>query len=154
MSLFAAAGQTLMTADTERTLARLRALLAQGKTLAQAGEKIGRKKSFVHKFAVRHRITRRRRKELSPRTDAAIRRRLREARHTLRRIAALCGVSVKSVWLRSRQELDRAGEFRPRGIRVARRCPRHGLVKLWPCVACAAEAARGTGNGQRVAPDS
>lgn len=144
----------MMTAETNRTLARLRALLAKGKTLDQAGRGIRRSKSTAHRLAVQHGIAARRRRELPKRTDAQIRRRLRQARHTLRRIAALLGVSVKSVWRRSREQVDRAGDFRPRGIRTARRCPKHGLMKLWPCVACAAETSRlGKGNGVKVAPD-
>jgi transcription initiation factor TFIIIB Brf1 subunit/transcription initiation factor TFIIB len=144
-----------MKPETARTLARLRSLLAKGKTLDQAGRTIRRSKSTVHRLAVRHRIARRRRRELPKQKDAAIRRRLAESRHTLRRIAELVrGVSYKSVWRRYQHMIDAGQEFRPKGIRAPRRCPRHGLVRVWPCVACAAEAAAGKGISSQRPPES
>lgn len=142
-----------MKEETARTLARLRSLLARGKTLEQAGRQIKRSKSAVHRLAVRHRFGRRRR-DLPPKTDAEIRRRLRAARHTLRRIAELSRVSFGSVSRRSRQMTDRGSTFRPKGIRVPRRCPRHGLIKIWPCVACVAEAAAGKRSAPQMPPQS
>lgn len=38
------------------------------------------------------------------------------------------------------RQLRRSGEFHPEPTKSAKRCPKHGLLKVWPCVACAAEA--------------
>ena len=36
----------------------------------------------------------------------------------------------------------KAGEFQPKEESVVRRCEKHGLVNVWPCVACEAEKYR------------
>ena len=54
------------------------------------------------------------------------------------------GASEMQVWrVVSRRRSDavaQVGEFRPKRIRGGRRCPRHGIVYWWPCVACQAAA--------------
>lgn len=37
---------------------------------------------------------------------------------------------------------DASEELRPETLREPRRCPSHGMVTLWPCLMCAAEAKR------------
>lgn len=68
---------------------------------------------------------------------------------TMAAAAQRIGASEMQVWrllVRRRDEaLARAGEFRPKRLRQGRRCPRHGIVHVWPCVACHAVAQANTG---------
>lgn len=80
--------------------------------------------------------------------------------HSLRVAARYCSMSrsaVHRVISRQREsELAECGELQPiDGAREFSRlkqtwtCPTHGKVTLWPCVACAAIAARGTAQTKR-----
>lgn len=83
-------------------------------------------------------------KKLPAETCDEIRRLLLETDLSQREIAKQLGVSAHSVYLRAQEmraeEMATAGEFQPG--RESRRCAKHGLVNVWPCVACEAEAAR------------
>ena len=72
---------------------------------------------------------------------------LQETDLSHREIARRVGCSQHAVSYRGRKlaqrrarQVDAVGAFRPR--EQERRCPVHGAVKLWPCVACMAEASR------------
>jgi len=71
--------------------------------------------------------------------------RLREIHgYTVRLTARELGLSKTAVgrWSRARflKVQDQGGtEVRPVELKTPRRCPRHGLVRIWPCVACAAD---------------
>ncbi len=54
----------------------------------------------------------------------------------VRETARLLNVSRGTVWRVVMARRD-TGEFRR--LAKPRHCPRHGLVTIWPCVACAAE---------------
>lgn len=72
-------------------------------------------------------------------------RRLRELEGLpIRTIAGKVGRSKTVVGLVVRRRFlavqDQGGkQIRPEFLKVPRRCPRHGLVRLWPCVACQAD---------------
>lgn len=70
----------------------------------------------------------------------------------IRRVANAVGVGVRTVQRRADvlrlAELE-CGEVEYRRTTRSQACPVHGLVNVWPCVACAATAMggqRGTGN--------
>lgn len=56
--------------------------------------------------------------------------------------AVQIGASEMQVWRvvsrRRAESVARVGEFRPIRVRHGKRCPKHGIVYLWPCVACRA----------------
>jgi len=61
----------------------------------------------------------------------------------IRTIAMQMGIGKSTVgrWSRARflKVQDEGGKaVAPEALKVPRRCPQHGLVRLWPCVACAA----------------
>lgn len=62
--------------------------------------------------------------------------------YSIRQIARMvgCSPSQAGFWVIVYREQDarRRGEIAPRRLNTPRRCPVHGLVNLWPCVACAA----------------
>lgn len=72
-------------------------------------------------------------------------RRLRELHgYSVRVTARQLGLSKTAVGRLSRARFlkvqDQGGtEVRPQELKKPRRCPRHGLVRIWPCVACAAD---------------
>jgi transposase len=62
----------------------------------------------------------------------------------IRAVAARLGISKTTAgrWSRARflAVQDSGGQtVRPQQLKTPKRCPRHGLVLLWPCVACAAD---------------
>jgi hypothetical protein len=62
----------------------------------------------------------------------------------IRAIALRIGVSKTTVGNFSRRQFLKVqsqggDEVAPEFLKVPKRCPRHGLVRLWPCVACAAD---------------
>jgi hypothetical protein len=68
---------------------------------------------------------------------------------TLIDIQRKLGLSSRSTIYRLRDMIERrianeAGDFCPRRLNGAKRCPKHGLVNVWPCVACEAENHRRT----------
>jgi len=120
----------------------LRAVLAEGATLAEAAALLGRSRSHLHRLAAREHMPRRRRA-----MKAATRRRLenllQDGRLSLTAIARECGVSKSTVSVLANAELRRRPGFHPRRIRRARYCPNcRYMVWLWPCVACAARESR------------
>lgn len=63
--------------------------------------------------------------------------------HTPSEIARLVGLKNRHAVYKlkdemTRQAYDEAGNFRPCKCK-GKRCPVHGVVELWPCVACEAE---------------
>lgn len=70
-------------------------------------------------------------------------RRLRESEGlSVRQIAQQMNRPTSTIgdWARKRfcEVADEGGEG-PKILKEPRRCPRHGLVRLWPCVACLAD---------------
>jgi DNA-binding CsgD family transcriptional regulator len=122
-------------------LAKLRALLADRQTLAACAAALDVPLSTLHDMARRHDLPRRRRS-----LPAATRRNLellvRKGEKSITEIAHLLGLAKSTVSDERRRQLDRGFAFRPRKRRAPVRCPQHGLVHLWPCIACAAEAAK------------
>lgn len=58
-------------------------------------------------------------------------------------IAETVGCSKHAVWLRAQEmrksQTDKAGDFQPTTLAEPKRCKVHGLVNIWPCVACSAQ---------------
>jgi hypothetical protein len=52
--------------------------------------------------------------------------------------STVCKIAID---LRRRQS-KRAGDFQPQQLTKPRRCPVHGPVTIWPCVACNANGAK------------
>lgn len=123
-------------------LARIRALLAQQKTLEQTGQAVGLSKSGVHYIAVKERMPRR--TKLSPETRQRILMSLREARQTQAALARLFHVAKSTINDYANRLTDRAGgRFKTRGLKEGRVCGTCGYkVKVWPCVMCAATGAK------------
>ena len=126
--------------------------LIQGATVQQIADEVG--KSYVETLA----MIRRWRDELPPKrgrlrsdaTDRRIMELLQTTDLSQREIARRVGCSQHAVHCRyrriksrSRREVDSVGEFRPVEVTRRTRCPVHGTVTVWPCVACAARDARG-----------
>ena len=66
---------------------------------------------------------------------------LLESGFGIRRTARLVGVGVRTV--QRRADLLRVADLAPNEVDfrrtvIKRRCPEHGMVGIWPCVACAA----------------
>lgn len=62
----------------------------------------------------------------------------------IRSVALAMGISKTTVgrWSRERYlrvQDDGGTAVTPSMLKVPRGCPRHGLIRLWPCVACAAD---------------
>lgn len=62
----------------------------------------------------------------------------------IRTIATQMGIGKSTVgrWSRARflKVQDEGGKaVRPENLKTPKRCPRHGLLRIWPCVACAAD---------------
>lgn len=62
----------------------------------------------------------------------------------IRAIAIRTGIAKSTVGDVTRRRFlavaDQGGTVaRPEMLKVPRRCPRHGLMRLWPCVACQAD---------------
>ncbi len=75
---------------------------------------------------------------------------------SMAKAAAILGASEMQVWRviqrRRAESVSHAGVFRPIRIREGKRCPRHGLVYYWPCVACQAsgQPPKNSGTAQAV----
>jgi transposase-like protein len=66
----------------------------------------------------------------------------------IKRAAAKAGVGRMQAWRLIQNHRDQllaeaTEDLVPKKLAEPRRCPRHGLVRLWPCVACAAEGLQG-----------
>jgi len=66
---------------------------------------------------------------------------------SIRHIARTVGISRSYVGRVTKAEIERYADLggiavRPLRLAHPRRCPVHGLVRLWPCVACAATELR------------
>lgn len=68
---------------------------------------------------------------------------------SIKRAATAAGVGRMQAWRLIQRRRERQlqqgtdDDFEPVSLKQPRRCPRHGMVTLWPCVACAAEGRRG-----------
>jgi len=129
------------------TIERLRALLARGATLKQAGQEIEELDGSqwrAYRLAVKHRLPRRRR-GLPRHKSRQIEKYLRAMRLTINKIARLVKVSSDTVWKR---KIARDGPG-PRPCRPYT-CPGcHNRVKLKPCQIC--RARRGPDGGSAKA---
>lgn len=139
----APAGPPLDRGQAAQVLGRIRQLLAQQKTLEQTGAAVGLSKSGVHYIAVKHGFPRR--TKLSPETRKAILTRLRAATATQAELSREFHVAKSTINDYSNRLTDQGtGKLKTRGLKTARRCPNPAcgqLIKIWPCVACAARAA-------------
>gem|GEM_PF-1529079 len=128
-------------AETDRVLKRLRQLLThQGKSFREAARIMGRPRSTLHSLAVRYRIKHRPPTDLSPRKSRTLQRLVREAKLTGTEISAKLRINKSTVTRAFARRLDEETpdcDFRPKRVR-GKRCPVHGVVRFWPCVACAA----------------
>lgn len=120
---------------------RLKVLHTQGLPLKTIAEHLGRSVAAVSQVAVAHGL--RRKPEITDDQRAAIRE-MADA-YPIREIARRVGCSRSQaghyvIYWRER-EARRRGEIAPRRLNTPRRCPVHGRLSIWPCVACAAEAA-------------
>ncbi len=125
-------------------------MLTDGMRPFQIANQLGLTYEFVHticfaseiRYAGRH-LTQAMKDEI---------RRLREIEGLpIRKIAQRLGVSktVVGVWSRRRYlAVQRQGGTTvvPVPLKTPKRCPVHGLVRLWPCVACAATASKQSRN--------
>lgn len=119
-------------------LSRIRELLARKTSLEATGKEVGLGTTTVRKLADRHQFPRR--KRFSPETRRQIRRDIRQARHTLSRLAELYRCAKSTISAYASEVTDEAGEFRPRALKQKRVCPTcQREVKVWPCVACASQ---------------
>lgn len=134
----------------QQVLARLRELIAKGKSLRQCSHELRMPRSTLHERlgageARKLRGGRRIKHEnLSPEERRTLQRHLKRAKDTLTKIAAIVGCHKSTVSRRASKQLeaDPGLEFRTRRTRVEKRCPIHGKLRTWPCVACAALGAR------------
>lgn len=122
-------------------LDKLRKLLARRETLATCSTELGVPLSTLHDMARRHDLPRRRRS-----LPVEVRRNLellvRQGDKSITEIALELQLAKSTVCDERRRQLDSGLTFRPRKKREPVRCPKHGLVYLWPCIACTAEAAK------------
>lgn len=121
---------------------QLTELLAAGATLAEAASAVGLSRTTVYTLANRLDLPRRRR-AMPPAKRRKIRRLLRQGQLPLRQIARRVGVSSSTVSQMANRERDAVAGLRPRQTKGRRYCPScHAYITLWPCVACAARAAK------------
>lgn len=119
-------------------------LLREGWTVAQIATSLGRSYVTVYGWIRKYEIPMppRSGRRQSKKQRAEIRRLLMSSDLSHKEIAERVGCSKHSVWLRAeemrKKQTDKAGDFQPKQSNVAKRCPVHGLVTVWPCVACAA----------------
>ncbi|TWU66433.1 helix-turn-helix domain-containing protein [Crateriforma conspicua] len=83
-------------------------------------------------------------KHLSDSEKQTIRRLREQEGLPIRAIAIRMGRSKTAVGVHVRRRFEKVQdeggtEVKPKMLKVPRRCPRHGLVRMWPCVACAAD---------------
>lgn len=77
---------------------------------------------------------------LTPRERQNIERLLRQGKMTQRAIARRSNRALGTVNNVARRAELRSGRKRFKRLRRPVRCPKHGLIYLWPCVACEAGA--------------
>lgn len=121
----------------------LRKLHQQGMPLAQIGHQLGGLSvEEVSRLAIKNGL---RRKPIIPQEKREEIRDLADA-YPVREIAKRVGCSRSQaghwvIFWREREAAKR-GELSTRRLNTPRRCPVHGPLTIWPCVACAAEAAK------------
>lgn len=124
----------------------LRKLHQQGLPLKAIGHALGGMSvEEVSSLAIKNGL---RRKPIIPQEKREEIRDLADA-YTIREIAKRVGCSRSQaghwvIFWREREAAKR-GELATRRLNAPRRCPVHGPLKIWPCVACAAEAANPDG---------
>lgn len=121
----------------EQIISRLR----EGKSPCEIERELHVCRKRVSRIADQYGIPRRR-----THVSAAERERVRRLREedgfTISRIADIVGrprATVGDVVRKQFVHFENGGsQFQPRKLSRVRRCPRHGKVSVWPCVACAA----------------
>lgn len=121
-------------------------LLRSGLRPFEVTQRVGLPYKTVQRIAIEHGV-RCRGRHLSEAEKAKIRRMREVDGMSLRAIAREMGIGKSTVWVWAQRRLEAVADqggvvVRPVRVRRPRRCPRHGLLTLWPCVACAAEANR------------
>lgn len=134
-----------MNADTTETTLQAVSLAACGEPYKIIAIKVGKTANVVYKHA-RKRGVPRRLPAVSPLARMQILALLMATNMSYACIARLVRVSKATVGrvakdIRSRQ-MRRLGDFQPDESKAVKRCPIHGLVNVWPCVACAADQNR------------
>ncbi len=123
-------------------VALLRELHQQGKPLREISEQLGWTVSWVSRIALENGLRRKitisqeQREQIRDLADAY------PVREIAKRVG--CSRSQAANWVLFWRERDaeKRGDIATRRCNTPRRCPVHGLLKIWPCVACAAEAAK------------
>ena len=132
-------------------LGEIQVLLNAGRTASEIARIMG-----VTRWVVLHRIRRggltmppKRGRHMDAERHREVMRLLETTNLSHREIARRVGCSQHAVSYRGRKLRERAkirlltaGEFQPKKTSEPKVCPKHGRVHVWPCVACAAEAAR------------
>lgn len=125
-------------------------LLGEGKVISEVAKIIGTEfwplYRFIRSENLGDAMTARHGRRLSKRTLAEIRRLLMREGCTpveiQRRLKLRSRTTIYCLLAEMRRaEEKKAGEFQPRETSEVRRCPKHGLLTVWPCVACEAERA-------------
>lgn len=134
-----------MNADTTEATLKAVSLAASGEPYKLIALKVGRTPNVIYKHA-RKRGVPRRLPSVSPLARKQILALLMATNMSYAGIARLVRVSKATVGrvakhIRHRQ-MRRLGEFQPEESKAVKRCPIHGLVNVWPCVACAADQNR------------
>ncbi len=122
----------------------LRDLHCRGETLAKIADRLNCSVATVSQVAVVNGL--RRKQTLSEEQKSEIQK-LADA-YPVREIARLVQCSRSQagyyvIYWRER-EAKRRGELSTRRLNTPKKCPKHGRITIWPCVACAAESAAKT----------
>lgn len=113
-------------------------LLRQGRSLRQVAKIVGLSHTTVAKIGRSAGIPCRPRVGLDPSKRSSLIRELKQGT-PIYLAAARCSVSRDTAHRYSRQINATPGEMQFHRTRTAKVCPYHGRVRVWPCVACAAE---------------
>lgn len=122
--------------------------LSNGKRISEIADTLGMEYFQLYRFIQNENLsghmTARHGRRLNKKTLAEIKRLLLQKGLTPREIERQLGLAsrhpIYCMIAQMRREAEKtAGEFQPRATTETRRCPKHGLVNVWPCVACAAE---------------
>lgn len=120
---------------SRQAITRALAVLSGGATLRDARDATGLPVSFLYRLDA-HR--RRRGPNVSPAERRNIERQLAKGQLSQRAIARRVRRAASTVNRVARLAERRSGRRQFRRLRKPVRCPRHGWIRLWPCVACTA----------------
>lgn len=122
----------------------LRELHSQGEPLATIAERLNCSVATVSQFALMNGLRRKQtltddqKQEIQKLADAY------PVREIARRVQCSRSQAGHYVIFWREREAKRRGELSTRRLNTPRKCPKHGRITIWPCVACAAETAAKT----------